>query len=214
MFDIDSHLRPLSTDGLTVVDGPPADAPAKAAKAQLRLVRRVEKRRFVRLQARRSAAAAIGRLPKRGESIHGVMDTSYSAWSLAEAVIELLNEPVRELVIGTLGFNRPNAEALCELLDQKQLKRVLLMVSDYFRSSDRTIFADIRESLESRGQRVAVTRSHAKLLLLRTKNRNVVIETSANLRSSQNWEQFVLSDDRRLLRFHQAWIEQLCQSSD
>ena len=40
-------------------------------------------------------------------------------------------------------------------------------------------------------------------------SRAIVVETSANLRSSQNWEQAVVSDDRDLLTFHRTWIEKL-----
>jgi hypothetical protein len=87
--------------------------------------------------------------------------------------------------------------------------RVVLNVSTYFRSSDRDIFDYIRRELSARGQRVMVTRSHAKLVLINAPPRAIVIEMSANLRSSQNWEQATVSDSAELLKFHRAWIADL-----
>ena len=88
------------------------------------------------------------------------------------------------------------------------------MVSDYFKSSDRTIFADCRRKLESRGQRVLVCRSHAKLLLFSAADgRQLVVETSANLRSSQNHEQFSIIADAELLDFHRSWLAELTEAS-
>jgi len=209
LVDIDATIPVLDVKAL------PALSPASRtdAKAARRLARRIERRRFVRLEQHLAAVAHLAPLPEPGEILHGVMDGRFSGWSLATAVIELLAEPIDELVISTLGFNKANADSLVALLDAGTVRSVLLNVSNYFRHSDREIFGRIRHELESRGQRVGITRSHAKLLLLKTARRHIVIETSANLRSSQNWEQFAISDDAELFAFHKAWLEDLIRSS-
>jgi hypothetical protein len=186
---------------------------SRRPRAARRHARRVERRRFVRMEQHAAAVEHLRPLPGRGESIHGLMNGSYSGWSLATAVIELLGVPVDELIVSTLGFNRQNCRSLVALLDSGAVGSLLLNVSNYFRHS-RSIFGDIRRELESRGQRIAVTRSHAKLLLFRARQRAIVIETSANLRSSQNWEQFVISDDAELLRFHRRWILDLIRETE
>jgi len=182
---------------------------AARAKAARRLTRRVTRRRYLRFSQHAKAVEQLRPLPKRGESVHGVIPGTFSGWSLVTAAAELAAEPVEQLILCTLGFNRANCESLVELLDAGTVRRVLLNVSDYFRHSDRTIFAEIQAALEERGQRVVVTRSHAKLFLLQTAKRHLVIEASVNLRSSQSWEQFVLSDDAQLFAFHRDWIESL-----
>ena len=203
--NIDQHIPILDHAAYPVIDS----QPRAERKAALRHVRRVASRRFVRLQQRRRAVEALDPLPGPAEALHGVCDGSYSGWSFAEAIVTLLAEPV-EMIVGTLGFNRPNCDSLCQLLDSGKVTSVLLLlVSDYFRSSDRTIFADCSRELESRGQRVAIARSHAKLIMLRTASRSIVCETSANLRSSQNWEQFTIADDAELYDFHAEWIHDL-----
>lgn len=209
--NIDAELNTLDASALPTWDAPADAAGAKAARRHLRTVAR---RRFARLEQHAAAIRHLDPLPAPGESLHGVMDGRFSAWSLATAIVDLLDEPVDQLTISTLGFNRENAASLIELLDAGKVREVLLNVSNYFRHSDRTIFADIRRELESRGQRVVVTRSHAKLILLRTATRSIVVESSANLRSSQNYEQFLISDDAALLDFHRTWIEELATATE
>lgn len=211
MYDA-SQFPELPIERLSVVG---EAAPALTAKQAQRISRRVTARRFATLQQHNAAVEQLAPLPGPGESLHGVISGSYSGWSLATACIELLRPAtVDQMVVATLGFNRANCDSLLQLVDAGAVRSVLLLVSDYFRSSDRTIFADIRRDLEARGQRVAIARSHAKLILLATTDgRHITIETSANLRSSQNWEQFVINDDAELLAFHRGWIELISEGA-
>jgi hypothetical protein len=211
-IEIDNRIRTLDVAALPVLPGTPAST--AEAKAHRRHLRRVERRRFERMTQHGQAVAHLDPLPGPDESLHGVISGSYSGWSIATAIVDLLAVPVYELVISTLGFNRQNLDSLVTMLDAGTVRSVLLNVSNYFRHSDREIFADCRRTLESRGHRVAVTRSHAKLLLLRAGERHIVVETSANLRSSKNWEQFVISDDAELFDFHRQWILDLIDSTE
>lgn len=159
--------------GLLQIDAPPKPP------ANRRHVRQVSHRKFTKLDQRRHAIEHLQALPGPGESLHLALDGTFAAWHLAEAIVELLAVPVDQLLIGTLGFNRPNCDALCELLDSGKVRAATLIVSDYFRSSDRTIFADCQRDLERRGQRVLICRSHAKLLLFDAGAHQIVVETSA-----------------------------------
>jgi hypothetical protein len=58
--------------------------------------------------------------------------------------------------------------------------------------------------------RIAALRSHAKLLLFElTDGRKITVESSANLRSCRNVEQFSMTNDPALLSFHAGWIDEL-----
>ena len=51
-------------------------------------------------------------------------------------------------------------------------------------------------------------RTHCKLILAKMADGTAyVVEASANLRSSKNIEQFVLTQDIGLYQFHRAWID-------
>jgi hypothetical protein len=205
--DIDAGLANIDA-GLPVIN-----APAREPRAARRMVREVAQRRFVRLTHQQQAVEALRPLPGPGASVHGITMGAFPGWFLCTAAIELLAEPITEMIVGTLGFGRQNCGDLLALIDAGTVRRATLLVSDYFRHSDRDIFADIRRELEARGQTVSIGRSHAKLILLRTTTRSIVIETSSNLRSSMNHEQFVLSDDAALFDFHAGWIRQLIEET-
>lgn len=80
---------------------------------------------------------------------------------------------------------------------------------------DADLFGYIAAGLRERGQRCAVLRSHAKLLLFEMTNGTAYVwESSANLRSCRNAETFVLSQSKELLDFHAAWLEELIHKAD
>ncbi len=66
----------------------------------------------------------------------------------------------------------------------------------------------MRELMQGKPAHHAAVRSHAKLLMIDLAAGDALtIETSANLRSCKNIEQYVITNDRSLLEFHRAWIE-------
>lgn len=68
----------------------------------------------------------------------------------------------------------------------------------------------LHQQLTARKQPVVAVRSHAKVLLFAMSDgAHYVIESSANLRSCRNVEQFALTRDAGLLQFHRAWMREL-----
>ena len=51
-------------------------------------------------------------------------------------------------------------------------------------------------------------RNHTKLILAEIAGRCYVVESSANLRSCQNIEQFTLTQSHELFAFHAGWIDE------
>src|SRR3954467_11945776 len=129
MFDLDPLTPTLPAAGMHVVE----HVTAEESKANRRHIRRVDRRRYTHLAQQAAAAELLNPLPGPGESLHGVMDGSFAAWSIAEAIVGLLAEPIKELTISTLGFNRQNCDSLLAMIDGGRIQRVLLNVSDYFR---------------------------------------------------------------------------------
>lgn len=114
------------------------------------------------------------------------------------------------LRIATLGMSSANAETLAACQERGLLGDITLVVSHYFRGVDRTTtFRQVESILEGRA-RIAVTRSHAKVILLPTASGDFFsLEGSANLRSSDNLEQMLVVNDRETHDFHASWIDEL-----
>lgn len=219
-----SKLAPSWTDNLRPFDfgGAKPFYPKQSATARTsavgiegdrKFVTRVERRAYRRMLTTRQAAACLERLPEPDECFHVVMSGSYHGWSLAPAVLTLATPAIIDrLTVATLGFNTDNAESLIELLDAGQIHRVDFVCSHFFRHSTSDVFDLLHGALTSRGHRIAAVRSHAKLLLFELSDgRRFVVESSANLRSCKNAEQFTLTQSAELLAFHRGWLLELIE---
>ncbi|MEM6560028.1 MAG: hypothetical protein AAF656_00375 [Planctomycetota bacterium] len=171
------------------------------------LKRTASKRQYLNLLNVANAAKHLSGLPEPGESWHGVMRANFDAFSFVPAIIDLLGCPLSYLGIATLGFNRNNAGRLIGLIDEGQVQACHFVCSVYYRSNEPDVYDDLHAALTVRGQRAAAIRCHAKLLVIKaTDGRCLTLESSANLRSCRNLEQFVLTHDASLLDFHRRWI--------
>ena len=156
-----------------------------------------------------NAAKQIKRLPQHGETIHCLMGGDYNGSDIIPAIQSLAEVNVDELYIATLGFNKTNTTQLCTMFDDGLLRRVTLLCSHYFSQTDGGTFDFAERELTGRGQRIVFTRNHAKILLFRMGRSFYVVESSANLRSCNNLEQFTLCRSEGLFKFHAGWMERI-----
>lgn len=117
--------------------------------------------------------------------------------------------PIDRLYIATLSFSKRNALQLAGFHDNGWVKECGIVVSQYFAKADAEIWTGAKAEFTKRGIRMEHTRNHAKVTLLECAGGYYVAESSANLRSCQNLEQFCLSNDRELFAWHLAWITHL-----
>lgn len=166
------------------------------------------RRLCVDYRANPDAFRHLKRLPGEGASLHGIISGKYALWDLVPALIERTGESIADLYLATLGFSKANGADLCGLLDDRKVRRVSLICSYYFQKTSAGIYDLVVPELLARGQRVKAIRSHCKMILARmTDGRRFVCESSANLRSCVNIEQFVLTRSKRLYLFHRRWME-------
>jgi hypothetical protein len=177
----------------------------------LKYTQKVKRRRTYDLSRVPNATRLLAPLPARGECVHAIMGGDFNAWDLVPAMRALLDRPIAELHITTLGFNHSNNGNLCDMLDAGDVGRVWVVCSEYFRDADRDCFAAAETRLRERGQKICAVRNHSKILLFAPEDSaaRYVIESSANLRSCNNLEQLVISNDAALYKFHRGWIERL-----
>lgn len=167
----------------------------------------VKRRRCYDLSRVPDAVALIKPLPKAGHALHALMGGDFHAWDLIPA-IQLLGCDIADLYITTLGFNHGNNRHLCEMLDAGQVQRCFVLCSEYFRDADRAVYNEAEQQLQTRGSRIKAVRNHSKIICMApTVGRDrYVVESSANLRSCNNLEQFALTNDAQLFKFHSTWI--------
>jgi hypothetical protein len=178
----------------------------RSAKAIARDARRLE-----------GAVDAVTRLPAAGEYIHIVTGQEFRGFDLVPAMLNLAKAKAFDaLTLTTLGFSRDNLEDLAAMVAAGQIppERLRILCSDFFRRADRAVWQFGAEQARRLGYGFRSTRNHTKLILASIAGKAYVVESSANLRSCANLEQFTLTQSQKLYDFHAGWIEQVWQTSE
>lgn len=178
--------------------------------------RRTKRREFIDARHAKNVADLIQRLPDEDESIHCWTGVTFPAWSFVGGILRLLPTPrIDVLRVATLGSNKGNTEELCQFLDAGQIGDVRFVGSAYFRDSSQSVWQHLAAELRQRGHRFVACRNHAKLLLFQCPDgRKFVVETSANMRSNNNYETATLTQSADLHDFHGAVLDGLIQQGD
>ena len=158
-----------------------------------------------------NADAIIADFPRPGHSLHGITCGDFVMGDMIERVEQLKGSP-REIIISTLSLSVSNSEMLARIMKRNPDLKIELVISHYFQSTNGDVYRALEEILVAgfpERFRVGVSRTHAKVILFDFPSASYVVETSANLRSSNNIEQFTIENDRELLKFHKTWIHEV-----
>ncbi|HEX4796179.1 MAG TPA: hypothetical protein VH370_20485 [Humisphaera sp.] len=184
-----------------------------ASKTVLR--RQSGKRRMVSALQARNAVRDIAELPALEESLHCVCRGNFPLWSIVPASPKLAAPAtITALYLATLGFSSSNAADLFELMDAGQIKTVAIVASVFFQRQNPKEYGMMDAGIRERGQRLVALRSHAKVIAFSLSDgRQFAVESSANLRSCRNLEQFSFTQSPSLYQFHRDWIEQVISAA-
>jgi len=142
---------------------------------------------------------------EEGDRLHAVLPGNFV---FAEILTQLAERMKPESVtLATLSLSKQNVDALAAALDAGHIGRINFLISEYFAATNKAIMQHMEQAAQNRRWRIGTKRTHAKIATLDTNH--LVIETSANLRSSQNVEQLSVFRDRALHDFHAGWIAEL-----
>ena len=174
------------------------------------------RRQLIDARRAKNAEAALPRLPQPGESLHLIASGLWPAWALVGVMLtHAAPATITSLHLATLGFSRSNAEELLALLDAGRIGSVTMLGSCYFKSHERDLSGWLASELLHRRQRIAYVRTHAKVIAATLADGTAIAtESSANLRSCNNVEQFVITNAPALVAFHAKWIDDVLRGGD
>ncbi len=129
---------------------------------------------------------------------------------LLEAIANIIPGGI-DLDIATLSYSYENVETFSRMFENKTMNHLSLVVSDYFYAHERRgVYRYTLDTLPLSQTDIAVAGIHSKIHLIADTHGNYYsLEGSANLRSSQNVEQFVFIKSKDVYDFHKKWIAQL-----
>lgn len=107
-----------------------------------------------------------------------------------------------KLYITTLGMSQENIDSLVNMTWYLKSQQLYLLISNYFVALERNKLVPYMEK-EFAGEPidVAVLASHCKLALIRSYKGDILITGSANLSSSNNVEQFIITHDKTAIDY-------------
>lgn len=131
-----------------------------------------------------------------------------------EAYVVEHNIQIRKMNISTLSMSQDNVDSLANLLNGGFVQELNLIVSYYFFSHERkALIPYIYENLDIDNRfQLAVAASHTKTITFDTAGgKKMVIHGSANLRSSNNLEQFTIEDNPELYDFYNEYQDRIIE---
>lgn len=127
-----------------------------------------------------------------------------------EALILDYNINIKEMYISTLAYSKNNVDSLRNILEFTNLQKLNLMVSRYFYGHEiRKLIPYTYEQLDYDDRfQLAICDNHSKIAQFETHAGNkVVIYGSANLRASQNIEQFTAEENKSIYDFNKEYFD-------
>ena len=203
-------VAPTGTPGPeTAGKAPPAFAIAQNRFQSYKAATKAKRagiRQFIRPE---NALVVVRRLPEEGGTTHCILRGDFVLADLIPHLLEDSSCP--HLRIATLGMSAENAQLLAKLHGAGKVGKITLVLSHYFEQVNKsTVYFEVRTALEGIAE-FCVMRSHAKVICCpREKNGAkdwLVLEGSANLRSSDNLEQMTIFNDREVHDFHAEWMD-------
>jgi hypothetical protein len=189
----------------------PSDDGFGTLRTATTLHRESPKRRMLRMERERACAEQIGHLPEPGHEVVMLMTGDWHGWDIVSAVLHLTQPAtIVSLKIATLGFNRTQARHLADLIDAGAIASMVMVVSEIFSSASNGEYHALSDLLSERGQTLATTRNHAKILCFELNDgRKLVAHGSLNLRRCNAYEQVVLAADADLHDFFASYIDEV-----
>lgn len=139
------------------------------------------------------------------ERVFALLSGSFIFGDFIEALVVKNNWLVDRLIISTLSMSIANVESLRNLIAGDYVKKLDLVVSDYFYSHERhKCVKSIYERLDIDGKmQLTVANTHTKICAIQTScGKNILIHGSANLRSSGCTEQISIEDNKEITDFY------------
>lgn len=145
----------------------------------------------------------------QNEQMHAIVRGDFIFGDYIEALFIEKNIKTDVLYISTLSLSQNNIDSLKLLLLNDYVKKIVLIVSNYFYSHEKNnLIKYLITELNYNSQlELIVIRNHTKITLFEVSNINIIITGSANLRSSNSYEQLLIQENKELYNFYKNYFD-------
>jgi hypothetical protein len=150
-----------------------------------------------------------------GEQVHGIVKGDFIFGDFIEALLVEKQATCTEMHLSTLSMSQNNIDSLAGLMNDRYIKNLALVLSNYFYSHEKHVLIPYMLKEMDKDDRFdcRICRNHTKIVLMEISNLKLVLTGSSNLRSSQSIEQFVMQENEELYGFYKTWFDSLKEYS-
>lgn len=143
-----------------------------------------------------------------------VVSGSFIFGDFIEAYVTTHNIKIGKMTISTLSMSQENVDSLANLIHGGYVDQLNMIISHYFFSHERGVLIPyIYKTLDIDNRfQLAVAETHTKTVIFDTLGgKKIVMHGSANLRSSNNLEQFTIEDNPELFDFYDDYQSRIIE---
>lgn len=148
----------------------------------------------------------------KGSRYFCVVNGSFIFGDFIEALVVRNNWHIKRMTISTLGLSQNNVDSLYNLISGNFVDELNLILSGFFFSHERhDLIPYIYQELDKDNKfQLAVAETHCKMCIFETYcGKFIVIDGSANLRSSDSIEQFRVEESEELYNFNNEYQDRI-----
>lgn len=148
------------------------------------------------------------KIPKPSQQVHYISGKAVESISLIKQIIKEKGI-ISELICLIFSINTPNAEMLIALKRAGHIKHIEITVSTIRNKAEKENVKSYHKLLQGNDIILKHAYNHAKVILAKTENDYIVINTSANFVNSAKYEFFVISNNKQLYDYYKKCIKNL-----
>ncbi|ADV47065.1 hypothetical protein Nitsa_1820 [Nitratifractor salsuginis DSM 16511] len=157
---------------------------------------RKKSKREIRMERTASASVAIGEI----EHGQDVFILTYGQFSLIDALIAILRQTgPADVIMSTWTAAAAHLDKTAAMMEDKNIRSLKMIVDRSFRTRQPKYFARMIELFGEECFREITT--HAKFLVVKNDEWNIVVRTSMNLNENPRLENLEISDDKNFADF-------------
>lgn len=148
-----------------------------------------------------------------GDRVSAVIGGDFIFGDFIEAFLVKNNLLAKSITISTLSISADNVDSLKNLIDGDYVENLNMIVSGYFWANNRQNMPYVFDNLDVDDKfQLAVADIHTKIVLIELESgQKIVINGSANFRSTKCIEEFSIETSKEIYDFHKEWHDSIIE---
>ena len=146
-------------------------------------------------------------IPTKNSEIRIVTQRVFNAFDIMKAILK--EEDCIELYMCVYRIAKKTTKELIMLYEDKKINNINIATSIAIPKITPEIYRELLNFEQRANFKMKLVQMHAKIILIKKKDKNYIVEGSGNLSQNQKIEQNTINNDIDIYNFHKNWIDSL-----